>query len=56
MKKYIQPYTEIIPSKTSEKLLLEGSHDIGNLTPSDEPIEVGGDNTNSFSKSLWDEE
>ena len=56
MKKYIQPYTEIIPSTTSENLLFKGSYDIDNLTPSgDEPIEVGSD-ANSYNQSLWDEE
>lgn len=57
MKKYIQPFIEIIPSTTSENLLLEGSHDIEKIEPGEGgPIEVGGDEANTFNKSLWDEE
>ena len=57
MKKYIQPYTEIIPSTTSENLLLEGSYAMETIKPGEGgPIEVGGDEANTFNKSLWDEE
>ncbi len=56
MKKYIKPDTEIIPSMTTERLLLDGSYEVNNLTEKTEPDVVGGDEINSYNQSLWDEE
>ena len=56
MKQYIKPYTEIIPITTSERLLLDGSYVVNNLAEKEVPDIVGGDEVNTFNKSLWDEE
>lgn len=57
MKRYIQPFTEIIPLMTIENLLLGGSDQVNPLQPGDDII-IDGDEreTNSTSRSLWDEE
>ena len=58
MKVYITPNIEIIPSKTTEALLLEGSVDVQGLTPGGDLV-VGGDeptSTNPSNKGLWDED
>ena len=60
MKTYIKPISEIIPSTTTGCILLEGSYGVDSLNRG-QTIEIGGDerpetSTNSFDKSLWDEE
>ena len=56
MKKYIKPDTDIIPTMTAERLLLDGSYVVNNFGEKQEPDIVGGDEVNTFNKSLWDEE
>ena len=58
MKKYIKPDTDIIPSMTAERLLLDGSYVVNDFgeKPDPDPDIVGGDEVNTFNKSLWDEE
>ena len=58
MRKYIKPNTEIIPSMTAENLLLKGSDDVNRLDQQPTDLVVGGDDnsSNTFNKSLWDEE
>ncbi len=57
MKKYIKPDTDIIPSMTAECLLLDGSYVVNDFGEKPDPdIIVGGDEVNTFNKSLWDEE
>ncbi len=55
MKKYIQPDTEIIAATTSQRLLLDGSHVVNDLTEKEQPDIVGGDEANTFKRGLWDE-
>ena len=57
MKRYIQPFAEIITVMTAEDLLLGGSDDVAPLDPGGQ-IDVGGDDPdpNPVNRSLWDED
>ena len=61
MKTYIKPLTDIVFLNTSSDSMQQinndpkGSYDVNQLTPVEEET-IGGDDANSFNKSLWDEE
>ena len=60
MKTYIKPLTDIVILNTVSDMMLGGepygSLNVNPLTPVEEKETIGGDDANSFNKSLWDEE
>ena len=59
MKTYIKPLTDIVIINTVSDMMLEGepygSLNVNPLTPVEKET-IGGDDANSFNKSLWDDE
>ena len=64
MKTYIKPLTDIVILNTVSDMMYDGEVDgqpygslnVNPLTPVEEKETIGGDDANSFNKSLWDEE
>ena len=61
MKTYIKPLTDIVFLNTLSDSMQQinndpkGSFDVNQLIPVEEET-IGGDDANSFNKSLWDED